>query len=299
MEEAIALPVKTREMRNRLMDSTFWDEFPFRNDDIIIGTYSKSGTTWVQQIVGQMLFGPDPQLASSSLSPWTELRLAPRDEILSMLDAQTGRRFIKTHLPADALTFSPHAKYIYIGRDGRDMLWSMHHHWLQFTSGAYAAINALPGNDPTFERPTQDVLPYWREWVAKDGYPFWSFWEHIRSWWNIRDHPHVKLLHFDDLKRDMEGEMRGIAAFLDIDVRPESWDAIARYCTFDWMKAHADVTAPLGGALWEGGGTTFINKGTNGRWRDVLTDEDCRVYAARAEAELGSDCAAWLATGKR
>ncbi len=31
----------------------------------------------------------------------------------------------KTHLPVDALVFSPEAKYLYIGRDGRDVIWSM------------------------------------------------------------------------------------------------------------------------------------------------------------------------------
>jgi hypothetical protein len=35
---------------------------------------------------------------------------------------------------------------------------------------------------------------------------------------------------------------------------------------------------PLGGALWDGGGETFIHKGTNGRWRRMLTAEDCRHY---------------------
>ena len=57
---------------------------------------------------------------------------------------------------------------------------------------------------------------------------------------------------------------------------------------------HADLSAPLGGAVWEGGASTFINKGTNGRWRDVLTAEDIARYEATAERELGTECARWL-----
>jgi aryl sulfotransferase len=60
------------------------------------------------------------------------------------------------------------------------------------------------------------------------------------------------------------------------------------------MKSHAETVAPLGGILWEGGAKTFINKGTNGRWTDTLTAEECREYEARAIAELGPECAAWL-----
>jgi len=47
------VPEKTREMHNMAMDSTRWDNFAFRDDDIVIGTWAKSGTTWVQQIVAR------------------------------------------------------------------------------------------------------------------------------------------------------------------------------------------------------------------------------------------------------
>lgn len=45
---ATPLPVKTREMHNHHMDSTIWNDFSFRDDDIVIATYAKSGTTWMQ-----------------------------------------------------------------------------------------------------------------------------------------------------------------------------------------------------------------------------------------------------------
>jgi aryl sulfotransferase len=38
------------------MDSTYWNDFKFRDDDIIISTYAKAGTTWMQQIVSQLIF---------------------------------------------------------------------------------------------------------------------------------------------------------------------------------------------------------------------------------------------------
>jgi tryptophanase len=52
----IAWPQKTREHRNAVMDSTRWDGFPFREGDIVIATWAKSGTTWTQQIVTEGLF---------------------------------------------------------------------------------------------------------------------------------------------------------------------------------------------------------------------------------------------------
>ena len=85
----------------------------------------KSGTTWMQQIIAQMILGGDPDAEVAELSPWMDLRIPPKEVKLQAVEAQTSRRFLKTHLPADALVFSPKAKYLYIGRDGRDVVWSI------------------------------------------------------------------------------------------------------------------------------------------------------------------------------
>jgi aryl sulfotransferase len=70
------------------------------------------------------------------------------------------------------------------------------------------------------------------------------------------------------------------------------------HCTFDYMKANAHMYAPLGGVVWEQGADTFIHKGVNGRWRDVLTPEDSAAYERMAVEKLGPACARWLATGE-
>ena len=293
-----ATPVKTREMHNHHFDSTIWNDFKFRDDDIVISTYAKSGTTWTQQIIGQLLFGGDCDLDVAAMSPWMDLRVPPKAVKLAEVEAQTHRRFLKTHLPVDALVFSPRAKYIYIGRDARDVVWSLHNHHATANGLWYQAMNDTPGRvGPPIGPPPPDIAFYWREWLDRDGHPFWPFWENIRSWWAIRDLPNVLLVHFDVLKRDMPGQMRRIADFLDIAVPEDRWPAIMEHCSFDWMKRHADKSAPLGGLLWEGGGQSFINKGVNGRWKDTLTPADCAEYEARAAHELGPACARWLATG--
>ncbi|MDQ2694263.1 MAG: sulfotransferase domain-containing protein, partial [Pseudomonadota bacterium] len=113
-----AWPVKTRELHSHHFDSTVWNDFRFRDDDIIIATYAKSGTTWTQQIVAQLLFNGQEGLEVAEMSPWLDLRVPPKEIKLPAVEAQRHRRFLKTHLPVDALVFSPRARYIYIGRDG-------------------------------------------------------------------------------------------------------------------------------------------------------------------------------------
>ncbi len=300
MNAPSAIPVKTREMHSHHFDSTVWNDFRFRDDDIIIASYAKSGTTWTQQIIGQLLFDGDPDVDVAEMSPWLDLRVPPKEVKLPLVDAQTHRRFLKTHLPVDALVFSAQARYLYVARDGRDVVWSFYNHHVNANASWYEALNDTPGRvGPPIGPPPDDVRVYWRDWLEKDGYPWWPFWENVRSWWAIRELPNVLLVHFEALKRDLDGEMRRIAAFLDVPVKAARWHDIVEHCTFDWMKRHAARSAPLGGAFWDGGAETFINKGTNGRWRDTLSARECVEYEQRAVAELGEECARWLATGTR
>jgi len=301
MEEVCRMcqwPEKTREIHNHHFDSTIWNDLKFRDDDIVIGTYGKAGTTWTQQIVGQLLFNGDPDIEVAKLSPWVDLRVPPKEVKLPMIEGQEHRRFLKTHLPIDALRFSPRSKYLYIGRDGRDVVWSLYNHHVNANQSWYGALNDTPGRvGPPIERPTGDILHYWREWMDKDGHPFWPFWENVRSWWKIRELPNVELIHFSDLKHDMPNQIRRIAVFLDIDIDESRWDKIVEHCSFAWMKQNATKSVPLGGAFWDAGAKVFINKGVNGRWKDLLSVEATHEYEERAESELGADCAHWLANG--
>ncbi len=282
MSEAIAWPQKRREFHNHHFNSTVWNDFKFRDDDVIVATYAKSGTTWTQQIVGQLLFQGDPEVKVHEISPWLDLRIMPPNT-KDLLEAQTHRRVIKTHLPLDALVFSPKAKYIYIARDGRDVVWSMYNHHVSANDLWYAALNNTPGLvGPPIEKPNPDQRAYFLEWLEKDGHPFWPFWENLSSWWEARHLPNVKLIHFNRLKADLDGEMRSLADFLEVDIPADKWPDVVEHCTFDWMKANAEKMAPLGGLIFEGGAGKFINKDSNGRWEDVLTPAVSLAYELMA-----------------
>jgi len=299
-DTTITWPTKSREWNDILMDSTIWDDFKFRDGDIVIATWAKSGTTWTQQIVGQLVFNGAEGLPVMDLAPWIDMHLLPTEEILARVEAQTHRRFVKTHLPADALVVSPKAKYIYIARDGRDAVWSWYNHHAILAPEAYELMNNNPAwtGDP-WEPPIDDIRQYFHNWLDRDGYPMHPFWENIQTWWNIRNLPNVLLLHFNDMKADMEREIRRIAEFLNIEVDDETWPTIVEHCTFDYMKSNAPALSPEYNHFFDGGLTNFVFKGTNGRWHDTLTAEDIEKYERHASENLTPDCAHWLATGER
>ena len=158
------------------------------------------------------------------MSPWMDLRVPPKEVKLPEVEKQTHRRFLKTHLPMDALVFSPKAKYLYIGRDGRDVVWSLYNHHVNANDFWYEALNDTPGRiGPPIGRPPESVRAYFQEWLGNDGHPFWPFWENVRSWWEYRELPNILMLHFADLKADMPAEIRRIAAFLGIGSYSAVW----------------------------------------------------------------------------
>lgn len=295
-DDGVSWPEKTCELRNQFMDSTRWDGFEFREGDVVIATCMKSGTTWVQQIVGQLIFNGAENMPVMDICPWVDLRILPEDEMFQALDAQKHRRFMKTHLPVNSLLFSQKARYIYIGRDGRDALWSWHNHHASLNDTAYRAFNGTPGRvGPPLDEPKDDIVEYFHDWLDNDGYPIWPFFSNVQSWWDIRNLRNVMLLHFDDLKADLEGSIRRIANFLGITIDTELWPTIVEHCTFAYMKEHADSLTPGLEQMLDGGGKSFIYKGTNGRWRDVLSGADIRKYDEVAARGLSADCAKWLA----
>ena len=87
-EQPITWPRKTRELHNHHMDSTVWNDVVFRAGDIVIATYGKSGTTWVQQIVGQLIFEGAEGVPVAEMSPWVDLRVPPKPVKLPALEQQ-------------------------------------------------------------------------------------------------------------------------------------------------------------------------------------------------------------------
>jgi len=126
-----------------------------------------------------------------------------------------------------------------------------------------------------------------------------AFFEIERSFWAERRRPNVLLLHYADMKADLDGEMRRIAAFLGIPVDEAVWPELVAAADFSAMQRNGDTLMAGIDVAFDGGHKTFLNKGTNGRWQGELTEEDLALYQRRVEAELSPGLARWLEHGRR
>ena len=300
-------PEVTRCYQSVVMDSTRWDRFAPREDDIVITTSYKAGTTWMQAICAALVFQkPEPPLAQDELSPWLDALFAPIDDVIDLLEGLENRRYIKTHLPLDGLRFFDPVKYIVVGRDGRDVFASMWNHWNNMNPDFIDEMNDDPERvGPRFPHPPAEVQPAFDEWLGRssfeweaDGYPFWSHLHHAQTWWDSRHLDNVLHIHFEDLLADLDGEMRRVSEYLDIPVDEERWPELVRGVTFDQMKGNAAKMAP--GAtqgLWKET-THFFHKGTSQRWKGLLRPDQSEAYEKVASQRLEPALARWLAGGR-
>ncbi len=303
-----AHPTRSRIYQCHHFDSTRWDYLDRRADDIVVATSYKAGTTWTQAILAHLLF-PDGDFPKppAVMSPWLDMRVLPLEVALGELHSQAHRRFIKTHLPLDGMIYDERWKYVYVSRDARDVFMSLWNHYSNTTDETLMLFNLLGGRvGDEFPKAPDDVHDFWKEWMTRgwfdwesDGYPYWSHLYNVQSWWDYRELPNIQLVHYGDLLADTEGEMRRMAEFLEIDVPEDRWPHIVEAVSFDEMKSKGELYAPGGGQFWKGGAQTFLHKGTNGRWRDVLGDDELALYDAACERTLTPECRDWLENGGR
>jgi aryl sulfotransferase len=104
-------------------------------------------------------------------------------------------------------------------------------------------------------------------------------------------------VHYADLKSDLGAEMRRIAKFLGIEVPEALWDDVVDRCTFESMRENGEKVGPFD-MMFEGGAKGFLFKGTNGRWRDVLTSDQVAAYEKRARECLLTEAVQWLEQGR-
>jgi hypothetical protein len=230
-----------------------------------------------------------------------------RTEVFADLAAQTHRRFIKTHTPLDGIPNDPTVTYICVGRDPRDVALSWDNHMASMDFGNFltARIAAVGADDldPSMipEMPADPVDRFWA-WIENDGPDggidgLANLVNHVDSFWSRRTEPNVHLFHYDEMRADLPGQLRRLAAILGVDVPEDRWDALVTAATFDAMKAKADVLAPdTTHKIWQDN-ALFFHSGGSGRWREVISDDDLPRYRARLDAIASPELIEWLHHG--
>lgn len=132
----------------------------------------------------------------------------------------------------------------------------------------------------------------------QDGFPLWSHLRHAQTFWEHRHLRNLHFFHYDDLLADLDGEMRRVAALLEVPVDEATWPGLVAAATFDSMKQNADRTAPDSTEQMWLSNRDFFHKGESGRWQGQLDDESLALYERVMSERHPPELRAFLEAGR-
>ncbi len=236
-------------------------DFSPRDDDIVIVTYPRSGTTWMQMILYQLTTDGNMDIPHISVvTPWIERSFCMGLKTPDDFESLPSPRVFKSHMHYSWTPKWP-CRFIYIVRNGKDVAVSYYHLYkthLNF-KGTFSEFFDL----------------FIRGKLLYD-----SWFEHVAGWWKHKDAPNILFLKYEDLKRDLEGCVREIADFCEIEIQPERFPEILERCSFSYMKTHESVFDPTMEKMLEKGYilNSFFRKGETGQGKQYLTPEQEKVF---------------------
>lgn len=258
--------------------------FRARTSDILITTAPKAGTTWMQQILHQLRTGGDERFNSiDDVVPWLEIDRGTLtwQQILAGFEQLPEPRIFKTHCTYEQTPGVDTARIILSSRDPRDCCISFYHHVMNMTEAArsHACLDHLHTFDDVFDA-----------WIT-----FGAWYRNVGSWWPHRNDHNVLWLRYEDMKTDLAGALTQILEFLHRDLNDHELARVLEYCSFSWMKTHADKFSrqlQLEKPAFKPG--QFIRKGEIGTTRPELGPAREKAIIQKAHDELQEDCIKFL-----
>ncbi|XP_006005983.1 sulfotransferase 1B1-like [Latimeria chalumnae] len=250
-----------------------WDKvanFQAQPDDLLIATYPKAGTTWIQEIVDLIYNDGDVEKAKRAPThvrmPFLEM--VPPPPLRSGVENASkmpSPRLIKTHLPFQLVpkSFWEHnCKVVYVARNAKDIVVSYYHFdWMNL---------AQPEPGP------------WEGYICKfmECQLGWGSWyDHVRRFWEEKDKHRILYLFFEDMKEDPKREILKVMKFLDKELPEEVVDKIVHHTSFQVMKDNPMANySSIPDTIFDWKASTFMRKGEVGDWKNYFTVAQNEVF---------------------
>ena len=245
--------------------------------DVFVATQMKCGTTWMQQVVYEVLSRGRGDLSDAghrhlyALSPWIEANFSVRlDDAPRVGDGK--QRVIKTHLPVSLCPYGEDARYVYVTR-----------HPVACFASCVDFVRMMAG-------PIAPDAPHLADWFCSDRM-WWRSWpEHVDGWWRWSEaRPNVLFVHYEEMLADLPASVDRVAAFLDVPLEPAERAAVVEKSGFAYMKRYEErfeMSPPTPFSVWGEG--QFLRSGSRDRDRDVGAAERERILAFCRERLRGA-----------
>lgn len=241
-------------------DLTLFSTFKTRPGDVVIGSYPKSGTIWLAEIVHRIA---KPKSSGKRVPMFFEIA------DYEQLEALPSPRYLLTHLPFGLLPRDRenNLKYIYIARNPKDVAVSTYYFLL---------------GTPIFG--FQGTWDEFLENFMKGDIPGGLYFDHVLEWWAHKDDENLLFLKYEDLKKDLTGHVKIIAEFLGFQFSDQQAKDVAEQCTFQAMKSNSNLGINQLTKILKKG--SHLRKGMVGDWKNHFSDEQLEQFQKLYESRM-------------
>ncbi|XP_071839787.1 sulfotransferase 1C2-like [Apostichopus japonicus] len=254
---------------NKFLDDI--KNFEVRPTDVFVITWPRSGTTWTQYIVSQIVHGQEftDKHNINRINYFIEMQISTVDSpeaddkegIYKMAENGADPRLLKSHLQMKYLPtqlFTKRPKVIYVARNPKDAAVSYYN---------FTHLNTM--------------LPNYGDWSEFYEYfhrgliPYGDWFEHVLSWWGMRHEPNVMFLRYEDMIKDTKQTVLKLSNFLERPLSKTDLDDISRRSEFGEMsknrKANNDLMNNPIFKKRDNANLKFMRKGIIGDWQNYFT----------------------------
>ncbi|MEP7288290.1 MAG: sulfotransferase domain-containing protein [Chloroflexota bacterium] len=228
----------------------------FNPQDIFIVGYPKSGNTWFQHMVCELVYGIDTRIAPDALIE----QLTGADDSKSYYSRVSTPMYFKSH-------FLPRPEYrrvVYLLRDGRDAMVSYFHH--------IKAIEHLSELDK------MDV-------VRNGTYLSPCKWyEHVERWLENPYTANILLIKYEDMKTSPAEVLHKFCDFAGIDRDDSYIEQVIARTSFSEMKKK-EVAVGWANENWPKD-QTFVRRGIVGSYKDEMPPDVLTEFLEQSAATL-------------
>jgi hypothetical protein len=246
-------------------------------EDVFIATQMRCGTTWMQQLVYEIVNRGQGDLSDGghghlyAACPWIDgvnsvsLKDAP-------LVGEMPTRIIKTHLPTKLCPYSEQAKYIYVTR-----------HPVSCFASIVDFNRALLG-------PLMPSVDTMADWFCSDRM-YWLPWpEHVSGWWRwARRRENVLFVHYEEMTTDFASILVHVARFLGHSLSEAEERRVTEKCSFKYMKDNEELFEMSPPNMFSVAGGRFMASGKKSRHEDVTPAVRQRILDYCRQALRGSE----------
>ncbi|MGH9385404.1 MAG: sulfotransferase domain-containing protein [Vicinamibacterales bacterium] len=246
-------------------------------EDVFVVTQMRCGTTWMQQIVYQIVtrgrgdFGEDGQGHMYAMSPWIDAV-----DSVSIEDAplvgDMPTRIIKCHLPTELCPYSEQAKYIYVARH------------------PVSCFASIVDFNRSMLGPLLPPVATLASWFCSDRM-YWLPWpRHVDGWWEWAERrDNVLFVHFEEMKSNFVAVCDRVAAFLGCSLSADEKRRVEERSSFQYMKNREEMFEMAPPTMFSVARGVFMASGKASRHEDVTAAIRLRIVDYCQQALSGRE----------